>query len=82
MIEVKIMKIDVDTGYAQYETSLYPISLYLGIENPLLIEIYKSTPNIITTIFSTGYEGLNMNGHTIVCYYEVPPTPLMWTVRF
>ena len=86
MIEVKIIKIDINTGDTQYETSLYPDSPQtLGVVNPLLIEVYKSSPNIITALFSTIVEPfINVNGVTYYCvrnYDEFVP-PVIWTVSY
>ena len=85
-MEVKIMKIDINTGYAQYQTSLYPIAPEsLGVEIPQLVEIYKENLNVITTLFDTKEISgmINVNGITYDCSsHEGPFASSLWTVRF
>ena len=83
MMEVKILKIDIDTGYAQYQTSIYPAGPeYLGVEIPQLVEIYKENRNFITTRF-LARSLINVNGVTYTCSSRIEAFfPFLWTVRF
>ena len=78
MIEVRIIKIDINTGEIQYQTSLYPDSTSTLNPQPRLLEIDKDDPVSITTVFIAERTIIDVNGVFYGCSSQALST--IWTV--